>query len=149
MMPGYYKLPDKTAEVIWKDERGRTYLKTGDMGKLDEDGFLYIVDRKKDMIISGGVNVFANDIEGVLLKHPKVKDATVIAVPHQKWGEVPFALIIPKEKSPALEEEIKEWANQRLGKYQRLSGVEFRDQFPRNALGKVLKRELRDPYWLK
>jgi acyl-CoA synthetase (AMP-forming)/AMP-acid ligase II len=149
MMPGYYKLPDKTAEVIWKDERGRTYLKTGDMGKLDEDGFLYIVDRKKDMIISGGVNVFANDIEGVLLKHPKVKDATVIAVPHHKWGEVPLALVVPKDKSPALEEEIKEWANQRLGKYQRLSGVEFMDQFPRNALGKVLKRELRDPYWQK
>jgi len=70
-------------------------------------------------------------------------------VPHHKWGEVPFALVIPKEKSPASEEEIKEWANQRLGKYQRLSGVEFRDQFPRNALGKVLKRELRDPYWQK
>jgi acyl-CoA synthetase (AMP-forming)/AMP-acid ligase II len=114
---------------------------------LDEDGFLYIVDRKKDMIISGGVNVFANDIEGVLLKHPKVKDAAVVAVPHQKWGEVPLALIIPKEGLPASEEEIKEWANQRLGKYQRLSAVEFRNQFPRNALGKVLKRELREPYW--
>ena len=147
MMPGYFKLPDQTAEAIWKDERGRTYFRTGDMGKLDEDGFLYIVDRKKDMIISGGVNVFANDIEGVLLKHPKVKDAAVVAVPHQKWGEVPLALIIPKEGLPASEEEIKEWANQRLGKYQRLSAVEFRNQFPRNALGKVLKRELREPYW--
>jgi acyl-CoA synthetase (AMP-forming)/AMP-acid ligase II len=147
LMPEYYKLPDKTVEAIWLDASGKTYLKTGDMGKLDEDGFLYILDRKKDMIISGGINIFASDIEEVLSRHPAVQDAIVIGIPHPKWGETPLAMVIPRGGTPISEEQLLEWVNPKLAKYQRISRVEFCDDFPRNALGKVLKRELREPYW--
>jgi acyl-CoA synthetase (AMP-forming)/AMP-acid ligase II len=146
-MPENYKLPDKTAEEIWLDETGKTYLKTGDMGKLDEDGFLYILDRKKDMIISGGINIFASDIEDVLTRHPAVQDAIVIGIPHPKWGETPVAMVIAREGESISEEELIAWVNPRLARYQRISRVEFCDDFPRNALGKVLKRELRAPYF--
>jgi acyl-CoA synthetase (AMP-forming)/AMP-acid ligase II len=147
LMPEYYKLPDKTAEAIWLDESAKTYLKTGDMGKLDDDGFLYILDRKKDMIISGGINIFASDIEEVLTRHPAVQDAIVIGIPHPKWGETPIAIVIPRKGALISEEELMEWVNPKLAKYQRISRVDFRDDFPRNALGKVLKRKLRAPYW--
>jgi long-chain acyl-CoA synthetase len=147
LMPEYYKLPDKTAEAIWLDESGKTYLKTGDMGKLDDDGFLYILDRKKDMIISGGINIFASDIEEVLTRHPAVQDAIVIGIPHPKWGETPMAMVILREGVSISEEDLLEWVNPKLAKYQRISKMEFRDDFPRNALGKVLKRELRAPYF--
>lgn len=147
LMREYHKLPDKTAECIWYDERGRTYLKTGDVGRLDDDDFLYILDRKKDMIVSGGINIFATDIEEIVLAHPDVSDVAVIAVPHEKWGETPLALVIPATGGQASGEEIMGWANARLAKYQRVTGIEFREDFPRNTLGKVLKRELREPYW--
>lgn len=147
IMRGYYKQPQKTAEVIWKDELGRTYLKTGDMGRLDEEGFLYIVDRKKDMIISGGINIFASDLEDVLLKHPQITEAAVIAIPHEKWGETPLALVIRTQDGSVLEEELKEWANKQLAKYQRISKVEFRETLPKSIIGKVLKRQLRERYW--
>lgn len=146
LMPEYYKLPDKTREAMWRDERGRTYLKTGDMGKLDEDGFLYILDRKKDMIISGGINIFASDIEEILAGHPDVKDCVVIGVPHEKWGETPLALVIPYEGAAAVEDDVRDWLNTRVAKYQRVAGVVFRIDFPRNALGKVLKKEMRAEY---
>lgn len=150
LMPSYYKLPEKTQEAIWMDEKGQPYLKTGDIGKLDEEGFLYILDRKKDMIVSGGINIFSSDIEEVLSRHSDVKDVTVLGIPHDKWGETPLALVVPREGAKTTEEEIKEWVNPKLAKYQRLSGVEFRTgDFPRNALGKVLKRFLREPYWKK
>jgi acyl-CoA synthetase (AMP-forming)/AMP-acid ligase II len=147
LMPEYYKLPDKTAEAIWLDAAGKTYLKTGDMGKLDEDGFLYILDRKKDMIISGGINIFASDIEDVLTRHAAVQDAIVIGIPHPKWGETPIAMVIAREGVPISQEELIAWVNPKLAKYQRISRVEFRDDFPRNAMGKVLKRELRAPFF--
>jgi len=147
LMPEYYKLPEKTAEAIWLDQKGRTFLKTGDMGRLDEDGFLYLLDRKKDMIISGGINIFASDIEEVLSTHPEVMDVAVIGIPHPKWGETPIALVIRKGLSTVSENELMEWVNPKLAKYQRISRVEFCHEFPRNALGKVLKRELREPYW--
>jgi acyl-CoA synthetase (AMP-forming)/AMP-acid ligase II len=147
LMPEYYKLPDKTAEAIWLDAAGKTYLKTGDMGKLDEDGFLYILDRKKDMIISGGINIFASDIEDVLNRHPAVQDAIVIGVPHPKWGETPIAIVIARPGVSISEQELMAWVNPKLAKYQRIARVEFRDDFPRNAMGKVLKRELRAPYF--
>ena len=117
------------------------------MGKLDKDGFLYILDRKKDMIISGGINIFASDIEEVLTRHPAVQDAIVIGIPHPKWGETPIAMVIVREGVSILAEELIAWVNPKLAKYQRISRVEFRDDFPRNALGKVLKRELRAPYF--
>lgn len=149
VMRGYHNQPEKTAEAIWRDERGRAYLRTGDVGRLDEDGYLYILDRKKDMIISGGINIFASDIEGVLAKHPAVQDVAVIGIPHEKWGETPLALVVRRAEATATGEEIMEWANAQLAKYRRIAGVEFRDSLPRNPLGKLLKRELREPYWGK
>jgi long-chain acyl-CoA synthetase len=147
-MKGYHNNPEATAEMIWHDKRGRTFIRTGDMGYLDNDGFLYIVDRKKDMIVSGGLNVFAIDIENILRKHEDVNDTAVIAVPHEKWGETPLALVILKEGATSTEGQIKEWSNAQLAKHQRISTVEFREEdFPRNVLGKILKRVLREPYW--
>lgn len=147
LMKEYHKRPELTAEIIVRDERGRTFVRSGDIGKLDEDGFLYILDRKKDMIISGGFNIFPADLEAVIGEHEDVLDVTVIGIPHEKWGETPLALVIPKDGGQPDTGEITEWANQRLGKHQRISGTELRREFPRNALGKVIKRHLREPYW--
>jgi len=142
MMKEYHQRPDATEAVIWTADDGRTFIRSGDIGKLDEDGFLYILDRKKDMIISGGFNVFPADIETIIGEHEDVLDVTVIGIPHEKWGETPLALVIPKERAD--EDAILTWSNERLAKHQRLSGVRFREDFPRNALGKVLKRILRE-----
>ena len=147
LMKEYYKRAEQTAELIWRDELGRSFLRSGDIGSVDEDGFLHLLDRKKDMIISGGLNVFPSDVEEIVGKHPAVSDVTVIGVPHDKWGETCLALIIPVANSDTSEQQIIDWANEHLARHQRLNAVEFRDEFPRNALGKVLKRLLREPYW--
>ncbi len=147
IMRCYYKQPGKTREAMWFDEKGRAYIKSGDIGKLDEEGFLYILDRKKDMIISGGMNIYSNDIENIMRTHPEVMDVAVIGIPHKKWGETPLALVIPKPQASISADELKDWTNRQLAKHQRLSAVEFRDSLPRNVLGKVLKRVLREPYW--
>jgi acyl-CoA synthetase (AMP-forming)/AMP-acid ligase II len=148
MMQGYLNRPEATEEVVWFTEHGEAYLRSGDIGRFDEDGFLYILDRKKDMIVSGGVNVFASDIEEVLILHPDVYEAAVIAVPHPKWIETPLALVRATSGSEPDPEEIMAWVNERVAKVQRVSSVELREEeFPRNALGKVLKRKLREPYW--
>ena len=148
MMTGYHNRPEATAEAIWRDEQGRTFLRTGDVGRFDEEGFLYILDRKKDMIVSGGVNVFASDIEEVFLQHADVHEVAVIAVPHEKWIETPLALVRLRPEAAVTEDELKDWVNLRVAKHQRVSGLEFREEeFPRNALGKLLKRQLREPYW--
>jgi len=146
MMKGYHNRPDATAELIWRDALGRTFIRSGDIGVIDEDGFLRIVDRKKDMIISGGFNVFATDIEQVVARHPAVLDVAVIATPHEKWGETPLAVVTPRPGAQPGADEIAQWANAQLGAHQRISRVEFLDEFPRNALGKVLKRLLREKY---
>lgn len=141
MMPGYYNRPDLTAEAI-RDG----WLFTGDVGFADEDGFLYLVDRKKDLIISGGANVFPRDIEEVLVQHPAVAEAAVFGVPDAKWGEVPMAAVILRER--AAPDEIRDWVNERVSaKYHRLCEVVVLDDFPRTTAGKTLKRTLRDPYW--
>lgn len=148
MMTGYHNRPEATAETIWRDEYGRTFLRTGDIGRFDEDGYLYILDRKKDMIVSGGVNVFASDIEEVFLQHADVHEVAVIAVPHEKWIETPLALVRLRPEAAVTEDELKDWVNSQVAKHQRVSGVRFREEeFPRNALGKLLKRQLREPYW--
>jgi acyl-CoA synthetase (AMP-forming)/AMP-acid ligase II len=147
-MKGYLNRPEATADAVWLDEHGEPYIRTGDIGRFDEDGFLYILDRKKDMIVSGGANVFASDIEEVLLGHPDVLEAAVIAVPHPKWIETPLALVRTRPGGRSSAEELRDWVNERVAKIQRVSGVELRThEFPRNALGKLLKRELREPYW--
>lgn len=150
MMTGYYRNPEMTRDVTWRDEKGRLYIKTGDLGKLDTDGYLYILDRKKDMIISGGINIFPSDIEDELLKHPEIAEAAVIGVPHREWGECPLALVVKRNPdSVLLEEHIKDWVNGRLAKFQRVAAVEFRLSLPRNDMEKILKSELRRPYWEK
>ena len=147
IMSEYNKRDIQTAELIWRDDRGRTFIRSGDIGMMDEDGFLKIVDRKKDMIVSGGFNVFPTDIEAIVGQHPDVMDVTVIGVPHPKWGESCLALVIAVSGTSPDLEAIKEWSNERLAKTQRLVAVELREEFPRNALGKVIKKELRAQYW--
>jgi acyl-CoA synthetase (AMP-forming)/AMP-acid ligase II len=149
LMKHYHNQPQATKDAIWRDDSGRAFFRTGDMGRFDEDGYLYILDRKKDMIISGGFNVFAVDIEAILAQHPAVAEACVIAIPNEKWGESPLALIIRKSGAMANEEEIRDWANLQLAKHQRIFAVKFREELPRNAIGKVLKNVLREAYWSK
>ena len=117
------------------------------MGRIDEDGFVVLLDRKKDMIISGGFNVYAADIEVLLLKHPDVIDVAVIGIPSDQWGESPMALCVCRPDAESTEEQVRDWANGRLSKTQRLVAVEFREQLPRSTIGKIMKRELREPYW--
>lgn len=147
MLREYHARPELTRDLIWRDEMGRSFIRSGDIGMLDEDGFLTIVDRKKDMIVSGGFNVFPTDVESVIGQHPDVSDVAVIGVPHDKWGETCLALVIPRAGATPDPEAIREWSNARLAKHQRISALELREDLPRNALGKVLKRQLRDPYW--
>ncbi|MDJ0757433.1 MAG: AMP-binding protein [Ardenticatenaceae bacterium] len=143
LTPGYYKRPDLTAQAI-RDG----WLYSGDLGYMDEDGFLYLVDRHKDMIISGGVNVYPRDIEEVVVQHAAVREAAVFGVPSEKWGETPLAAVILQPDAAANEDEIREWVNERVGaRYQKLSGVVIKDDFPRSAAGKTLKRVMRETYW--
>ena len=145
-MSGYWNQPDVTREAIWVDGDGRSWLRTGDIGRLDAEGFLSIVDRKKDMIVSGGQNVYPADIEAVLCLHEDVVECAVIGVPSAQWGETPLALVVTRRNDPD-PIGLLDWVNLRLGRQQKLSGIEFRDALPRNPAGKVLKRELRQPYW--
>jgi long-chain acyl-CoA synthetase len=146
MMNGYFNQPDKTSEAQWRDSDGNRYIRTGDVGRFDEQGFLTLLDRRKDLIISGGFNIYPSDIESVLSKHEAIKEAAVVGVPSRQWGETPVAFVVLKTGHTASADEIRAWANERLGKTQRLASVEIRDVLPRSAIGKVLKRELRDQY---
>jgi acyl-CoA synthetase (AMP-forming)/AMP-acid ligase II len=147
LLKGYYGEPELTKQCLWHDRNGRAYLRSGDLGRFDSDGFLYIAGRKKDMIISGGVKIYASDLEDVFMRHPDVSEVAAVAVPHEKWGETPLMLVIMKPASGTTESELMEWGNRYLGKAQRVSRVEFRNSFPRNSLAKIVKRTLRDPYW--
>ncbi|HZF80565.1 MAG TPA: class I adenylate-forming enzyme family protein, partial [Rubrivivax sp.] len=144
MMTGYHGLPEKTAEAEWYDEEGRRYIRTGDIGRFDEDGFLILQDRCKDMIISGGFNFYPSDLEAVLRQHPGVIDVAVIGVPSADWGETPVAFVVAHPTLNDDAEGLRRWANSRLGKTQRLTAVRLLPELPRSAIGKVLKRELRD-----
>ena len=145
-MPGYYNRPEATAEATWTDGQGRRWLRTGDIGRLDEEGFLYIVDRKKDMILSGGQNIYPADIEAVAQQHPDVAEVAVIGVPSERWGETPLAVVVARADVVPDAAALVGWINGRVGKQQRVSGVAFRDSLPRNPNGKILKRELRVEY---
>jgi long-chain acyl-CoA synthetase len=143
LMPGYYKKPDLTSQAIVDG-----WLHTGDLGYVDEDGFLYLVDRKKDLIISGGINVFPRDIEEIIARHPAVREAAVFGIPHDQWGETPLAAVILHSASAISAEELCEWINQRVeAKHQRVHQVVIMEDFPRSTAGKTLKRLLREPYW--
>ena len=114
------------------------------MGRFDADGFLVLLDRKKDMIISGGFNIFPSDLEAVLREHPAVAEVAVVGVPSKQWGETPIAFVVRRAAVAASEDDLLRWLNAKVGKTQRLARLEFIDELPRSAIGKVLKRELRD-----
>ena len=144
IMKGYLNQPAKTAETFWHDETGKRFVRTGDVGRFDADGFLTLMDRKKDMIISGGFNIYPSDLEAVLARHDDVVEAAVVAMPSDEWGETPVAFVVLKTDAAADAGALKAWTNSRVGKTQRLADVVLVDTLPRSAIGKVLKRELRD-----
>lgn len=146
MMEGYYGRPEDTAELVWTDGIGRTFLRTGDLGRKDEDGFVFVSGRKKDMIISGGFNIYPADIEAMLLEHPEIEEAAVIGVPHTKWGETPLGLVRVRPGADLSTDEVLVWVNSRLGKHQRLQSIGLWAFFPRNALGKLLKNDIRQEF---
>jgi acyl-CoA synthetase (AMP-forming)/AMP-acid ligase II len=142
MMNGYNGRPDATRATEWFDKEGRRFIRHGDVGRFDDDGFLILMDRTKDMIISGGFNIYPSDLEAALTAEPGVIEAAVVGVPHPDWGETPvgFAVLAPGVDPDA----VLAAANARLGKTQRISALRVVDQLPRSAIGKVLKRELRE-----
>ena len=143
VMQGYYKRPDLTEQAI-RDG----WIHTGDMGFADGDGYLHLVDRKKDMIDSGGMKVYPKDIEEIAARHPAIREVAVFGVPHEKWGETPLAAVIRCEGATATADELRDWINERVAaRYQRISEVVIVNEFPRSAAGKTLKREMREPYW--
>ena len=146
MMVGYHNQPGKTREAEWYDADGSRWIRTGDVGRFDSEGFLTLMDRRKDMIISGGFNIYPSDIEAELYQHPDVTESAVIGVPSDAWGETPVAYVSIKDGSDVTPDAIKAWVNGRVGKTQRLSDLRFMGALPRSAIGKVLKRELRDQY---
>jgi long-chain acyl-CoA synthetase len=146
-MNGYHNQPKKTAEAQWTDPAtGEVYIRTGDVGRLDAEGFLTLMDRRKDMIISGGFNIYPSDMEAVMATHPAVVEAAVVGVPSKAWGETPVAFVALKDGMAASAEDIREFTNAKVGKTQRLADVVLVDALPRSHIGKVLKRELRDAY---
>jgi acyl-CoA synthetase (AMP-forming)/AMP-acid ligase II len=146
IMRGYNNQPEKTAETEWFAKDGRRFIRTGDVGRFDEDGFLTLMDRKKDMIISGGFNIYPSDLEAVLALHPDVKDMAVVGVASDQWGETPIAFVVLSEAASIAADELKQWCNAQLGKTQRLADLVIVSELPRSAIGKILKRELRELY---
>jgi acyl-CoA synthetase (AMP-forming)/AMP-acid ligase II len=146
MMNGYHNQPGKTLAAEWRDAAGKRFIRTGDVGRFDADGFLTLLDRKKDMVISGGYNIYPSDLEAVLLQHAEVAEAAVVGVHSARWGETPVAFAVLKTGSALSAADLLSWVNRRVGKTQRLAAVELAISLPRSAIGKVLKRELRDDY---
>jgi acyl-CoA synthetase (AMP-forming)/AMP-acid ligase II len=134
----YWGMPEQTAEAL---RGGR--LHWGDIGYLDEDGYIYLVDRKKDMIIRGGMNVYPKELETLLYEDDRIAECAVVGEPHRRYGEVPFAFVRPAAGASISEEEVKALVSSRTATFKHLNGVKIVEDFPRNALGKVLKRELR------
>ncbi|MEO6624834.1 MAG: AMP-binding protein, partial [Burkholderiaceae bacterium] len=146
MMTGYHRQPGKTREAEWFDPGGKRFIRTGDIGRFDADGFLILLDRKKDMLISGGFNVYPSDLEAVVRAHPAVLEVAVVGVPSERWGETPAAFVVLRDAQTVSADELLQWTNAQLGKTQRLASLKFLDELPRSAIGKVLKRELRSTY---
>lgn len=147
-MKGYWRNDEATAESFpeGKDANGLGWFRTGDAGYM-KDGYLYIHDRVKDMIVSGGENVYPAEIENVLMGHPKVADAAVIGVPSEKWGETVKAIVVDAPDGGATDEELVAWCRERLAGYKCPTSIDRIDALPRNPSGKILKTELREPYW--
>lgn len=141
-MEGYHNLPEKTEETI--DEG---YVHTGDIGKIDEDGYVYLLDRKSDMIITGGMNVYSTEVEEALASHPAVQEVAVIGVPHETWGEAVKGVVTLQENEDASEDELIDHANERLADYKKPKSIDFQEELPKTSLGKIDKKVLREPYW--
>jgi long-chain acyl-CoA synthetase len=145
-MKGYWHLPEETATALTADG----WFRSGDAGYLDEDGYLYIHDRVKDMIVSGGENVYPAEVENALMKHDAVADVAVIGVPHEKWGETPKAIVVAAPDATADDAtaaDIMAFARTQLAGFKCPTSLEWSDVLPRNPSGKILKKDLREPYW--
>jgi long-chain acyl-CoA synthetase len=146
VMTGYWHMPEETANAVTDDG----WFKSGDAGYLDDDGYLYIHDRVKDMIVSGGENVYPAEVENVLMKHEAVADVAVIGVPHDKWGETAKAIVVAADGASADEEtaaDIVAFTKSQLATFKCPTSVDWVDVLPRNPSGKILKKDLREPYW--
>lgn len=146
VMDGYNNNPEASQAIVWRDLHGNAFFRSGDIGSLDAEGFLRVTDRKKDMIISGGFNIYASDLEEVLAAHPAIAEVAVFALPSTRWGETPAAAAVLRAGADVGEDELLRWANERLGRLQRLSTLVIASEVPRGSLGKILKRELRNMY---
>ena len=146
IMNAYHNQPGKTAEATWISPEGKRFIRTGDVGRFDADGFLTLMDRKKDMIISGGFNVYPSDLEAVVAQHPDVAEVAVVGVNSDRWGETPVGFITLRPAAVANADAIRDWANSRLGKIQRLADLVVVDALPRSHIGKIVKRDLRESY---
>lgn len=144
MMTGYNNRPEATRAMHWYDAEGNLFYRHGDIGRIDEDGFLTLMDRAKDMIISGGFNIFPSDLEAILIADERVVEAAVVGMPSEEWGETPVAFVVLK--AGADPEAVRADCNAKVGKTQRLSAIVQVDELPRSPIGKVLKRELRDAH---
>jgi acyl-CoA synthetase (AMP-forming)/AMP-acid ligase II len=141
VMKGYWKRPEATAETIVDG-----WLHSGDIARMDKDGFYYIMDRKKDMIISGGENIYPAEIEDALLGNSKIADVAVIGYPHETWGEAVKAIVVTKPGEKLTEEELIEWCQGKIGRYKIPKKVIITDTIPRTPTGKILKKELRKQF---
>lgn len=144
MMEGYHKDPVRTAEAEWFSPAGLRYIRMGDIGRFDADGFLTIVDRKKDMIISGGFNIYPSDVEAALVAHPSVLEAAVVGIPSRQWGETPVAFVVLRDGVQASEQEIAAFVEGQVGRTQRPAAYHFVAALPRSTIGKVLKQPLKE-----
>lgn len=142
VMVGYWKQPEATAAAIVDG-----WYRTGDMATIDAEGYIDIVDRKKDIIISGGENISSIEVEGLLYEHPAILEAAVVSVPHEKWGEVPFAIIVPRPGMTVDEEELHRFCRERMAAFKCPKGFQIVDELPKTASGKIRKVELRQPFW--
>jgi acyl-CoA synthetase (AMP-forming)/AMP-acid ligase II len=143
LMAGYWHKPEATEAAITADG----WLRSGDGGHVDADGYLYVTDRIKDMIISGGENIYPAEIERVLAEHPTVGDVTVIGVPDDRWGEVPKAVVVAAPGQTVDPDGLLAWCREQMASFKCPKSVDVIDELPRNPSGKVLKKDLRKPYW--
>ena len=139
----YFNNPEATTHA--RSDRG--FFTLGDMGRFDEEGYLYIVDRKKDMIISGGENIFPNDIEAALYEHPGVQMVAVVGAPDTRWGEIVVAVVVLKPGAQADEQSLIEHCKKRLSSFKVPKRIDFRDTLPLSSFGKILRRDVRQHYW--
>ena len=143
MMAGYWHQPEATAEVLSADG----WFRTGDVGRVDEDGYVFLLDRAKDVIISGGENIYPAEVENAIFGHPDVADVAVIGVPSERWGEEVMAVIVPRPGTTPDLDSIAQWARARVGGFKVPKRLSLVAELPRNAGNKVLRRLLREPYW--